>query len=200
MSYLSERIQKYCDQPSQQTTTSAYYYCYFAHNQDETEPFLKWLIYLLCRKAEYIPADFNEICRYGKDSNLENLLNTLASIIAKFETVFIVLDAIDESCPREELLKVLQGFVADLRFKNLQIIVSSRNYFDIERIMTNFSTSVSMSNPFVEQDIRCRVRSVLQSRPQFRSWPHELLHEVEETLTTGAKGMSVITYILKLLK
>lgn len=131
----------------------------------------------------------NEIYKQGKEPNLEDLLDMLAYILTKYGTVYVVLDAIDESNPREELLKVLQILMTDLRFKSLQVIASSRNYFDIEKTMKTFSVSISMDSPFVEEDIRCRVRSILQSRPQFRRWPRELVDEVEETVTTDARGM-----------
>lgn len=57
--------------------------------------------------------------------------------------------------------------------------------------MEELSVSVSMANPFVEEDIRLLVRSTLRSDPKFRRWPQELLDEVERALPAGAKGMYV---------
>ena len=189
MSQLIEQLRNHCDQSAQGETNYVYYYCYFAHNQDETTPFLKWLISQLCRKAEHIPAVVNKIYNDGREPSLVDLLNMLACILEKFKVVYVAVDALDESDPREDFLKVLRDFVTDSRFNCLQVIASSREYIDIEKSMAVLSASVSMNNPFVEEDIRCHVRSILQSCPQFKRWPHELLREVEEAVATGAKGM-----------
>ena len=189
ISYLIEQIKKYCDQSSQQKSTYVYYYCYFAHNQDETKPLLRWLINQLSRKAKHIPAILKKVYEYGGEPSLSDLLDTLACVLTRFDVVYIFVDAIDECNPREDLLRVLKDFVTESRFKSLRIIASSREYTDIERIMANISTPVSMNNPFVKEDIRCHVRSILESRPQFERWPRELLHKVEETVTEDARGM-----------
>ena len=166
-----------------------YYYCYFARNQDEANPFLRWLISRLCRGAEHVPAILNGLYKYGGELSLADLLEALASILVRLEVVYVIVDALDESDPREDFLAVLREFVAEARFKKLQILTSSREYIDIERIMTGISLSVSMNNPYVETDIRRYVQSILQSWPQFRRWPRDLLDEVEQTVVKGAGGM-----------
>ncbi|MCJ1452480.1 hypothetical protein MMC28_002823 [Mycoblastus sanguinarius] len=100
-----------------------------------------------------------------------------------------MVDAIDESNPREDLLKVFQDLVTDSRFEKVQLLASSRDYIDIERVMGEISVSVSMANPFVEEDIRLHVRVTLQSNRKFVRWPQDLLDEVEDTISRGAKGM-----------
>ncbi|KAL8791173.1 MAG: hypothetical protein Q9195_006012 [Heterodermia aff. obscurata] len=190
MSHLIEHIKQFCDpSPRKPETALVYYYCYFAHNQDETTPFLKWLIIQLCRKAEYVPAVVNKLRKYGGEPSIADLLDALASILTRFKVVYVALDAIDESDPREDLLMVFQEFVTETRFKKLQLVASSREYIDIERIMAKFSVPVSMNNPYVEMDIRRYVKSFLQSCDRFGPWPSGLLDEVEEAVTMGAKGM-----------
>ena len=198
MSHLIEQIKKICDESRNKDIVYVYYYCYFARNQDETKPFLKWLISQLCRKAEHVPAIVNELRKHGGDPSVADLLDSLASILTRFKVVYLAVDAIDESDPREDLLATFQEFVAGPRFGNLQLIASSREYIDIERIMTgktmaDVSISVSMNNPYIELDIRRYVQSFIESCHPFKRWPRELLHEVEETVVTGAKGMSVST-------
>ena len=189
MSHLIEQIKEYCDQSPNQDIAYAYYYCYFAHNQDETKPFLRWLISQLCRKAGRVPTVVSKLHKHGEESNVADLQDALASILTRFEVVYVAVDAIDESHPREDLLRVFQDFVTDSRFKKLQIIASSREYIDIERIMAGLSVPVSMNNPYVEMDIRRYVQSFIQSCKDFGRWPLELLHEVEEAVAIGAKGM-----------
>ena len=189
MSYLIEQIRKSCDQTSHRRSTYVYYYCYFAHNQDETKPFLKWVISRLCREAGYIPTYVYDLSKHGAEPSLTALLEAVAQLLTSFETVYIAVDAIDESKSRDDLLQVLRSFATDRRFKGLQLVTSSREYIDIERTVSSFSVSIPMNNPFVEQDIRNYVHSNLETNPRFGHWPRDLLHEVEESITTGAGGM-----------
>lgn len=76
--------------------------------------------------------------KYGGEPSLVDLVKAFACLLERFETVYIFIDAIDESSPREDLLKALRDFVRDSRFKSLQIIASSREYLDIERMMAKF--------------------------------------------------------------
>ena len=189
ISYLIEQIGKHCDQVSHRKSMYVYYYCYFAHNQNETKPFLKWVISRLCREAGDIPAYVYNLSKHGAEPSLTALLEAVAQILVSYDTVYIAVDAIDESQFRDDLLQVLRTLVTDRRFERLQIVTSSREYIDIERIMSSLSVSISMNNPFVEQDIRYRVHSILESNPKFGNWPRDLLYEVEESITAGAGGM-----------
>lgn len=189
MSYLIEQIGKFCAQSPHSKSIYVYYYCYFAHNQDETEPFLKWVISRLCREAGHIPTYVYNLSKHGAEPSLPALLEAVAQILVSFETVYIAVDALDESRSRDDLLQILRSLVTDQRFKGLQLVTSSREYIDIERTMSSLSVSISMNNPFVEQDIRCHVHANLKSNPRFGNWPRDLLYEVEDSITTGARGM-----------
>lgn len=189
ISYFIEQLGKLCDQTPYRKSIYVYFYCYFAHNQDETKPFLKWLIGRLCQEAGGIPIYVNDLNRHGAEPSLTALLETIAQLLLSFETVYVALDAIDESSSRDNLLQILRTLGTDQKFKRLQLVISSRDCIDIERIMLSFSVSISMNNPLVEQDIRLYVHSSLQSNPKFGRWPRDLLYEVEESITNGAGGM-----------
>ena len=189
MSYLIEQIGKFCDQSPHRRSVNVYYYCYFAHNQDEAKPLLKWVISRLCREAGYIPTYVHNLSKHGAEPSLTALLEAVAQMLVSFETVYIVVDAIDESSSQDDLLQIMQSLVTDQRFKTLQIVASSREYINIERTMSSFSVSIPMNNSFVERDIRHHVHSNLESNPRFENWPRDLLYEVEESITTGARGM-----------
>ncbi|KAL9611836.1 MAG: hypothetical protein Q9167_003529 [Letrouitia subvulpina] len=189
ISYLIEQIGKLCDQTSYRKSIYVYYYCYFAHNQDETKPFLKWLIGRLCREAGGIPTYVYDLNRHGTEPNLTALLKAIDQLLVSFETVYIAIDAIDESSSQDDFLQILRSLGTDRNFKKLQLIISSRDYINIEKVMLSFSVSIPMNNFFVEQDIKHHVRSNLQSNSQFDRWPRDLLHEVEESITKGAGGI-----------
>lgn len=100
-----------------------------------------------------------------------------------------MIDDIDESMPRDDVLKVFRDLITDSRFEKVQLLASSREYIDIERVMEQFSVSVSMASPWVEEDIRLYVRLTVRSNPRFEWWPQELLDEVETAVSTGARRM-----------
>ena len=152
-------------------------------------PFLRWLINQLCREANLIPDSVYNMYKYGGEPSLVELLKALEEVSQKFDFVYVIVDAIDESNFREDLLKVFRDLATDLRFAKIQLLASSREYIDIERVMEDFSVSLSMANDFVQADIRIVVRHELESNPKFTRWSQDLLDEVEEAVSIGARGM-----------
>ncbi|KAG7409461.1 Vegetative incompatibility protein HET-E-1 [Fusarium oxysporum f. sp. rapae] len=190
-SWLIGNVQDHCERVSIENSpcTSAYYYCYFGHHQDEAAPFLRWVITQLSRQAEVVPTLMHNLFKRGGEPSIYELLDALEQILQVFSCVYVVIDAVDESNPRDELLEVIHTFVTDQKFSNLQILVTSREYIDIERVMEKVSVSVPMSNELVAEDIRLHVQSILRSNPKFRCWPDDLLIEVEDAVSTQAEGM-----------
>ena len=128
--------------------------------------------------------------KHGGTPNLVDLMDALDIMLsASFDTVYIVVDAIDESMPRDDLLKVLRDLATDARFEKIQLLTTSREYLDIERVMEEVSRGVSMHNSLVDEDIRIYVQSQLQTLPNFKRWPPNLLTEAEQALMLKAKGM-----------
>ncbi|RKL51630.1 hypothetical protein BFJ70_g347 [Fusarium oxysporum] len=196
-SWLIENVQDHCNRASTENSpcASAYYYCYFGHHQDETAPFLRWVITQLSRHAEVVSTLMYSLFKRGTEPSIPELLDTLEQILQVFSCVYIVIDGVDESNPRDELLEVIHTLVTDRRFPSLQILVTSREYVDIERVMEKVFVSVPMSNGLVEQDIRLHVRSILRSNIKFQCWPNDLLIEVEDAVSTKAEGMQVFDHI-----
>jgi NACHT domain len=188
-SYLIEQLNDHCKQIPMISTGLIYYYCYFEHHQDETSSFLRWILCQLCRQAEVVPAQVYQLYKVGTEPSYVELLDALELILGRFELVYVVIDALDESNPRADLLKVVRDLSTDMRFVKIKILATSREYIDIEKTMEGISTGVSMSNPFVEEDIRTRIKSLLDSNPKFQRWPKHLLDEVESKISKGAKGM-----------
>jgi hypothetical protein len=128
--------------------------------------------------------------KHGGTPSLVELMDALESILsAGFDNVYIIIDAIDESMPRASLLKLLRDFATDSRFEKIQLLTTSREYLDIERVMEEVSEEISMSNPLVDEDIRIYVRSQLHTLPNFKRWPPNLLVEAEQALMSKSKGM-----------
>ena len=152
---------------------------------------LRWLLDQLCRQARCIPTTLFQLYQAGREPSLPELLACLEAVLKNYDRVFLIVDAVDESSPRKDTLRVLRDLATDARFNKFQILVTSRLYIDIEEVLQEFSMSMSMSNPDVTADIRHFVQSAMQSNPKFRRWSPELLEETQEALAIGAQGMYV---------
>ncbi|KFY78366.1 hypothetical protein V498_09119, partial [Pseudogymnoascus sp. VKM F-4517 (FW-2822)] len=188
-SWLIEEAQNHCKQAWSKSRICAYYYCYFGHNQDETMSFLRWIISQLLRQAEAVPALVYDLFKRGGEPSIAELLDSLETALQPWGVVYIVIDAIDESNPREDLLESIRDLATSPRFSKIQMLITSREHRDIELGMEGITKSVSMSNSLVEQDIRLYIQSAIQSNMRFKRWPKDLLLEVEEAVSTQAKGM-----------
>ena len=189
-SYLIEELNSHYKTWSEKRCTHIYYYCHFGHNQDEAAPFLRWVINRLCRTTNTVPSRVYDMFKHGGTPHLVDLMDALDMMLsASFDTVYIVIDAIDESTPRADLLKLLRDLATDPRFEKIQLLTTSREYLDIERVMEEVSVGVSMHNSLVDEDIRIYVQSQLHTLPNFKRWPPNLLAEAEQALMSKANGM-----------
>lgn len=188
-SYLIEQVRLMCQSGDGPKSEYVYYYCYHGHNQDEAAPFLRWLISQLCRQTQNVPEQAFASFKRGQELSLPELLDILHAVLSGLGNIFTVIDAVDESHPRENLLKVIQDLMTDQRFKNIQLLVTSREETDIETTMVKISDPISMSNTLVEADIKVYINRRIRAEPRFQRWPRRLQDDVEDSLSKGAKGM-----------
>ena len=195
MSFLVQQLQLECRQPRPTGSLRravVYYYCYFKHNQDETLPFLQWVVGQLCRQAQLVPHSITTWYDQGQRPALGQLLAGLEDILklGEFGQVFIVVDAIDECKePRMSLLRLVRILVADQRFAMVQLLASSRDYLDIQSAFSHISVPITMQVDQVQTDIRKHVYTMMQDDYRFVQWPEDLRREVGDKLAVQAKGM-----------
>ncbi|KAK0616537.1 hypothetical protein B0T14DRAFT_523346 [Immersiella caudata] len=167
-----------------------FYYRYFGHRQDETEPFLKRIIAQLCQQASVIPTRAVQFYERHRHPSLLTALSIIATLLDKFfNTAYVTVDGIDKSKPYSSLLMLLIALMTDTRFAKFRFLVSSREYLDIELVLKPHAVAVSMTNEAVPDDIQTFLGASLRSNPKFRSWPPSLCQEIEAALANGAKGM-----------
>ncbi len=188
-SFLIEQMQPYVECPGPLRFGFAYYYCLFSHNQDETGPFLRWIITQLCRQACRVPTQLQNIVWSGRESSTAHLLLLLEKVLAEFDVVVIIIDALDESLPREQLLIQIRTLATNNRFHKLRVCATSREYNDITLTLSDESISLPMSTEAVQKDIERHVQAVLSAVRPFKNWPEFLSEEVKWGLLNGAKGM-----------
>lgn len=91
--------------------------------------------------------------------------------------------------PYTKLLDIFKTLMTDARFERVRLLLTSRQYLDIEQWIKPCAVSLPMSNDRVEENLRIYVDSKLQHEPKFHLWPKSLKKEVEDALVKGAKGM-----------
>lgn len=123
------------------------------------------------------------------------LLNVLHKIIQEFPYCYIVLDALDESQNRNDIIDVLQD-VINWKLENLHVLVTSRRERDIEsslQLLINDQQIVCLQSSLVDEDIRTYVSQRLISDKSLQKWNTnpEIRKEIKEILIYGAHGMCV---------
>ncbi|KAI3332233.1 hypothetical protein HD806DRAFT_186541 [Xylariaceae sp. AK1471] len=186
ISYIIEHLKRVCkDKPD---VGQAFYYCHHSHHGDEAVPLLRWTIGQLCRKTQSVPRQIKELYDEGCEPSLRELLSGLELLIRRFKVFYLVVDAVDESQPRSDLLTLIKMMATDKHYSNLRILTSSRLYPDIAGVFSGIAISLSMANSSVEEDIRTFIRSRLASSRHMQRWDH-LFDKIEEALANGAQGM-----------
>ncbi|KAH6624038.1 hypothetical protein B0J18DRAFT_166753 [Chaetomium sp. MPI-SDFR-AT-0129] len=169
-------------------TAAAYYYCHHGRNMDEAAPFLKWILSQFCRKSGYIPEGLRELHSSGLEPTTNALLDCLEAVLGQFRRAYIVLDAVDESSPRQKLLKLLVALGSEQRFSALRLAVTSREYADVESSFQGVSIPLGMDNPGVREDIATFTDSSLKDDP-YKRWPADLRGKVATAVNAKSHGM-----------
>lgn len=116
-------------------------------------------------------------------------MDSLAELLENMEIVYLVVDAVDESCPRDELLLLLEALMTDPRFGKIRLLATSRRHHDIESSLTRLSSPISMLNEEIDKDIRIFVTAQLDRK--FTGWRAAHKSNILDVLVNKAKGMLV---------
>lgn len=185
-SYVVEDIKQYCKTFGSKDITCSYYYCYFGRAQDEVPHILQWVINQLCRKSQYIPKAILDSFQTGEQPSVPVLIQALSAVLLNFQYVYVMLGALDETFERQNLLGLLNQ-LAGVSFEKLGLLVTSRKVIDIEISLTPISTCISLSNPYVDEDIQIYIQNQLQDHHKLRTWPKSLLDEISVALVKGGE-------------
>ncbi|KAI0199678.1 hypothetical protein F4808DRAFT_471324 [Astrocystis sublimbata] len=171
-----------------------FYYCLYSHKQDETVSFLTFVLRQLCTQKKKVSERMVQAHDRDEGLSVEGLLDCLAEVSRTFAGgVHIVVDAIDESSPRDNLIKVLCQIGSEQRFGRVFLLCTSREESDIIEPVNKLESSVTfidMANPHVKEDIERYIHRQLTEVPFFlRYYDDSLRDEVKSALTRKAKGM-----------
>jgi ankyrin repeat domain-containing protein 50 len=122
---------------------------------------------------------------------VQALENTLKQILLKFQDVYVVIDALDES-PRGERRDPVLETLAEMHgwlIGGLHILITSRDEADIrDGLSPQTSDEVSMDNKDVDKDIEDYVVQRLRNDPKFIKFA-SYRTKIETTLIERAHGM-----------
>jgi len=118
------------------------------------------------------------------------LVEYLQSAVSRFDHVYVLLDALDESprsVKRDELLETLErirGWAAP----GFHLLVTSRNEPDIRDALQSV-VEVQMKNEGIDHDIANYISSRLGTDRKLRKW-QSLRSHIQDSLTQRAQGVS----------
>jgi hypothetical protein len=178
----------------------AYFYFDFNDTQKQIpELMIRSLICQLSQQCLKIPTALETLfssCEDGeRQPSLDNLLEVLYQIILEFPQSYIVLDALDESTHRAELMEMLERIV-QAQLDGLHLLVTSRKERDIERSLEKVVEDrnvICLQRDLVDLDIRSYVHHRLAIDKSLKKWQKnsDIVDEIETAVMTGAHGMYV---------
>ncbi|KAK0669104.1 hypothetical protein QBC41DRAFT_112632 [Cercophora samala] len=185
-SFAIEKIKVLCE--GAQDYVYGFYYCHYSNAQDEAIPLLRWLVSQVSRQLGWAPPELKRLRDNGFEPTIPELQHILELALSRLQRLFIIVDAVDESIPRDEIVRLLATIALDSRFHKVRILATSRQYGDIERFFSAISTSISMKNSYVDSDIQRHIRARFQSSVRLRRW-RDSFQTIEKALVSGANGM-----------
>lgn len=139
-----------------------------------------------------VPMEILELfaeCDKGlRQPTLKAILPVLISLIRQQNHIYVILDALDESSERAQLLDLVNKLHHSCT--NIHFFLVSRGQHDIS---TNLLPIVSHNFQFggkaVTADIRLYVHNHLSTNTSLDKWPTTVKTEIEEALVQGSEGM-----------
>ena len=118
-------------------------------------------------------------------------MESLRQLIQRFEDVYIIVDALDES-PRDEGRERVLDALTEFRrwsLRGLHILVTSRDELDIREHLHPLPVEdITMKNSGVEKDIKLFIAGHLDQSRALRKWS-SYHSQIKEALAAGAQGV-----------
>jgi ankyrin repeat domain-containing protein 50 len=169
---------------------------YFSFSDDSKQGvsgLLRILLLQLSNQADDGNANFSSLYGTYKDAQppVPALEVTLKQVVTKFQDVYIIIDALDES-PRGENRDAVLESLSEMRgwsVRGLHILVTSRDELDIrESLRLEIKEEVRMDNSAVDQDIKDYIVQRLQRDSRLKKFAEHHV-DIEKTLIERAGGM-----------
>ncbi|KAH6951342.1 hypothetical protein DER45DRAFT_576233 [Fusarium avenaceum] len=176
---------------------TAYVYCNFRRQDEQTArellaSLLKQLLQSLSTLPETAKSLYNKHNTKDSRPSLEEISNTLPSVIKLYSRVFILIDAIDE-CRKSDgsQARFLQEVFELQKKSKFNIFATSR---PIPDIVDQFKDSVSLEIRATDEDVRMFLRSQMTQLPGFLC-RQDLQEEVINEIVRSVKGMFLLSQL-----
>ncbi|KAI4934090.1 hypothetical protein J4E86_011472 [Alternaria arbusti] len=195
-STVVEHLQHHCGDDKRKMTV--YFYFDFNDAQKQVpELMLRSLLRQLLQRSVTIPVVVDALfssCKDGKEQpSLQALLKVTPEAMRQFSHVYVVIDALDESAKRVELMELLET-LAGWQLDMSHLLMTSRKERDIEMSLNTFvlkDNMICLQRGVVDADILRFVQQKLSDDKRLAKWNKnaEVRQEVETALMRGAQGM-----------
>ncbi|KAG2002677.1 hypothetical protein GB937_009642 [Aspergillus fischeri] len=151
-------------------------------------------IYSRCESSRTDLGKLFSLCEEGgQQPTFKSLFATFLQMIDHLETIYIVIDALDECNTRSNLLLWIETLTSS-RPAGPQLLVTSRREEDIESELKRWlcpGSHVAIQHDPVNQDICAYIHKRLQTDREFERWQSEpsVQNEIETELMKKADGM-----------
>lgn len=172
---------------------------YFTFNDESKQDESAMLRALILQLSSQLSDPQTDLVRlrdsYGTGSPPATLLRThLRQLVQKFDHVYILLDALDESPRYGQREQVLNAIETILKWPvpGLHVLVTSRDEFDIrESLNHSEDEEIIMKNNEIDRDISNFISGQLNNNSKLRKW--RAFHDhIQQILAERAQGMYVI--------
>lgn len=170
-----------------------HYFSFTDHSTQNVSRLLRTLLQQLSNQLPHTPAALSQLYDAFQHSEppIPDLQNAVERVVAEFEAVYVVIDALDESPRGEQRDAVLDTLsqIRGWRLPGLHLFVTSRDEPDI-RIELNqqINEEISLERSEVDQDIADYIREKLRSDRRLQKFaPH--FAEIEDALIERADRM-----------
>lgn len=117
------------------------------------------------------------------------MLASLHQTLENVNSVYLVVDALDECTERVEILDTLEEIVG-WGLENLHILATSRMEKDIEEVFSHMGCQqFHLEGPEILEDIQQYVHRRMLRERWLRKWPEETWSEIASVVTTNAGPM-----------
>ncbi|KFA68485.1 hypothetical protein S40285_05380 [Stachybotrys chlorohalonatus IBT 40285] len=133
--------------------------------------------------------------RHGRDQPSTNALSdVICEMLMAQEKSVVVLDALDESTTRSELLHWIKNIVSRLELNHIQLLCTSRPELEFQHNLPDIvgqENCISINKQAVNTDIRAYVTAQLAARQDFKDkrLSEDLAELIRKMVGDGADGM-----------
>lgn len=166
---------------------------------------LRSLATQLCQRSVRSEAQLHNLfqsCQVGqKQPPTGALLDTLREMLLHHQSVYVVLDALDESTTKKtKLLDCLKAITCIPELAHVKLLCTGRperDLLDVMPLLIGEENYVKLNRDAIDADIGAYVKKRLDSSPGFTKWKGKpkVLEKIRATIRSKAHGMQV-TYTL----